>query len=74
MSTTTGRGKARAQFELTIADGSTEQAMLRKLDEIIDQLAALTAKMDADFADVTNASTDYAASITDSITKIDLKR
>ena len=47
-------------------------AMLSKQDEIIDTLAALTAKMDADFADVTNASVDYAASITDGLTKIDI--
>lgn len=32
------------------------------------KMAALTAKMDADFADVTNASTDYASSITNGIT------
>lgn len=32
------------------------------------KLAALTAKMDADFADVTSASTDYVASIPDADT------
>lgn len=33
------------------------------LTEIHTQFKALTAKMDADFADVANASTDYAASV-----------
>jgi hypothetical protein len=39
-------------------------AILNDLTELRAQFVALLAKMDADFADVTNASTDYAASVT----------
>lgn len=48
----------------------TVKQILAKQDEIITQLKALTAKMDADFADVSNASVDYAAVITDGIDKV----
>lgn len=68
-----GRKNDSREFTNTIADKSATQAILEKQDEIIDLLKALTAKMDADFADVTNASTDYAASITDALEKVDLK-
>lgn len=67
------RDKTGNRFQDTVAPGSALQAVLIKQDEIIDQLKALTAKMDADFADVTNASTDYAASITDALDKVELK-
>lgn len=43
-------------------------AVLTKLDEVIDALKALTAKMDAE----TVGSADYAATITDAIEKIKL--
>lgn len=43
-------------------------ALMSKVDELVDALKALTAKMDADgFGD-----TDYAATISDSIAKIEL--
>ena len=48
----------------------TVKEILAKQDEIITQLKALTAKMDADFGDVTNASVDYAAVITNGIDKV----
>lgn len=65
-----GRKPSQSHFENTIADGSAEQAMLQKQDEIIDLLKALTAKLDAD-AGV--ADTNYAALITNSLNKVVLK-
>jgi len=67
------------KFQDTIPRGSAEQAMLRKIDELTAQIAALTAKMDVDFtaqnAAVTSSQldVDYASSISDSISKIKLK-
>lgn len=66
------------KFVKTAAAGSEEELHTLKLDEAIaafnllkadheelrTQYVALLAKMDADFADVTNADTDYAASVT----------
>lgn len=43
---------------------ATINAMQADVAELRTQFVALLAKMDADFADVTNASTDYAASVT----------
>lgn len=65
------------KFVKTAAAGSEEELHTLKGDETIDaynalkadfddlrtQYVALLAKMDADFADVTNASVDYAASV-----------
>lgn len=61
------------EYTDTVAEKSALQAILVKQDEIIEKLKALTAKMDADFADVANASTDYAASVTDDLDKVELK-
>lgn len=68
-----GRPNRVQEFTDTVPEKSSLQAVLVKQDEIIDLLKALTAKMDADFADVTNASTDYAAAITDALEKVKLK-
>lgn len=66
-----GRGQ-REDFINTIADKSAEQAILRKQDEIIDLLKALTAKLDADAAD-TGGDSDFAATLTDALEKVVLK-
>lgn len=65
-----GRGREGRDFINTIADKSAEQAMLRKMDEMIDLMKALTAKLDADGA-LNDA--DYASVLTDALAKIDLK-
>jgi len=65
-----GRRGAPSEFRDTIARGSTEQAMLIKQDELIDLLKSLMAKLDAD-AGVTD--TDYAATLTDLLEKVQLK-
>ena len=67
-----GRKGPKKRFIDDIPQSGALQAVLLKQDEILDQIKALTAKMDADFADVTNASTDYAASISDSLDKVQL--
>ena len=58
------------KFEDTIARKSAEQGMLLKLDELIDAVKALTAKLDGDTG---VADTDYAASISDATEKLKLK-
>lgn len=67
-----GRKGPKKRFIDDIPQSGALQAVLIKQDELIDQIKALTAKMDADFADVTNASTDYASSISDGIAKVKL--
>ena len=69
MSTTKGR-KTFTQYTRTMADRSAEQGMLVKQDAIIDTLKALAAKLDAD-AGVTD--TDYASTLTDLLSKLELK-
>lgn len=64
-----GRNGAVDKFIDTVARRSALQAVLIKQDEIIDDLKALAAKLDAD-AGVTD--TDYASSITDALEKVDL--
>jgi len=72
MSIQYGRLESASQKVINDTPSVKVAAMLSKQDEIIDTLASLTAKMDADFADVANASVNYAASITDGLTKIDI--
>jgi len=67
-----GRGKARETFTNTVADRSSIQAILRKQDELIEALKALTAKLDADIGAGGASETDYAAAITDAIEKVKL--
>ena len=68
--TAKGRRYAPDTFRDTSAPGSAEQASLIKQDALIDALKALTAKMDADIG-VTD--TDYAATLTDALEKVELK-
>jgi hypothetical protein len=70
-STQVGRQGSTGTYQNTIAPKSAEQAMLKKMDELIDALATLTAKLDADTG-ITD--TDYAALITDTLEKVKLVR
>lgn len=72
MSTTLGRIPSTQKIVLDDDPSQKSAAMLRKIDELTAAMKALTAKMDADFADVTNASVDYAASTTDSLADLEL--
>lgn len=65
-----GRIGAKEPYRDTLARQSAEQGMLVKQDAIIDALKAMAAKLDAD-AGVTD--TDYAATITDALAKLELK-
>jgi hypothetical protein len=58
------------RFQDTVVPGSAEQAILEKQDQMIDMLKALTAKLDAD-GGVTD--TNYASTLTDSLSKVALK-
>lgn len=66
------RGPERESYTDTVPQGSALQGMLRKQDEIIDLLKALTAKLDADSAD-TGGDSDYAAELTDALEKVKLR-
>lgn len=71
MSTTKGRAnRPTSIFVDTIKAKSAEQGMLQTQDAIIDALKAIAAKLDLD-AGVTD--TDYASTITDSLSKVDLQ-
>ena len=58
------------RFQDTVPAGSAEQAVLIKQDELIDQLKALMAKLDSDTS-ITDP--DYASTLTDALSKVDLK-
>ncbi len=70
-STAVGRQGSTGTYQNTIAPKSAEQAMLKKMDEMIDAIKALTAKLDAD---ATVTDTDYAATISDALDKVKLVR
>lgn len=72
MSTSTGRLSSSEQKQAVTYDSpeKTMSAVLSKLDEVVDALKALTAKLDADSG---VNGTDYAALITAAINKIDLR-
>jgi hypothetical protein len=63
-------GGLNGKYIKTYAPGSSEELSIDKHDEVVaayndlvTKFNALLAKMDADFADVTNAETDYASVI-----------
>ena len=60
------------EYTDTVAEKSALQAVLVKQDEIIEALKALTAKLDADSGD-TGGDSDYAATVTDALEKVELK-
>lgn len=70
-STKVGREGSTGTFQNTVSPKSAEQAMLMKMDELVDAVKALTAKLDAD-AGV--ADTNYAALISAALEKIKLVR
>ena len=72
MSTLKGRQGAPVEeaFDDTIARKSAPQGMLIKIDEFVDAMKALAAKLDSD-GGITD--TDYASTITDALAKLELK-
>lgn len=69
-----GRLEASELNKPILADAPEKQmaAVMSKLDELIDAMKALAAKLDADSGD-TGGDSDYAALVTDAINKIELK-
>ena len=72
MSTTLGRISASQTIVLDDEPSQKVSAMLRKQDELITAIKALTAKIDADSGD-TGGDNDYASSLTDSLSVLDLE-
>lgn len=50
-------------LEVALANRAVKEKILDELQAMRDAFNALLAKMDADFADVTNASVDYESSL-----------
>jgi len=69
-----GRLQEAEKLQAVLHDAPEKQmaAVMSKLDEMIDAIKALTAKLDADSAD-TGGDADYAAEVSDALNKIELK-